>query len=178
MGKHDAYQPLGAGAVRRQRATYTVRRWSVRHAALLERFYDLFSEILLGLNPLWRLIGYRRVEWPMVRFERLTKGFFFDCRMCGQCILGSTGMACPMNCPKSMRNGPCGGVRADGTCEVEPDMPCVWVEAWKGSGNMARGDRILDVQKPIDHSLRETSSWLRLASRAAEEKESKESKES
>nr|WP_245947992.1 methylenetetrahydrofolate reductase C-terminal domain-containing protein [Halomonas montanilacus] len=29
--------------------------------------------------------------------------------MCGQCILSSTGMSCPMNCPKSLRNGPCGG---------------------------------------------------------------------
>ena len=45
----------------------------------------------------------------------------FDCRMCGQCVLRKTGMACPTNCGKAMRNGPCGGVRADGGCEVDPD---------------------------------------------------------
>ena len=57
--------------------------------------------------------------------ERLIKGFLFDCRMCGQCVLSSTGMSCPMNCPKNLRNGPCGGVRDGGFCEVKPQMRCV-----------------------------------------------------
>ena len=54
------------------------------------------------------------------RSSAAVKGLLFDCRMCGQCVLSSTGMSCPMNCPKSLRNGPCGGVRADGNCEVKP----------------------------------------------------------
>jgi hypothetical protein len=82
--------------------------------------------------------------------------------MCGTCILSSTGMSCPMNCPKQLRNGPCGGVRANGNCEVVPEMPCVWVKAWEGSRNMSGGDAILDLQPPVDHTLRETSAWLRL----------------
>ena len=85
--------------------------------------------------------------------------------------LSSTGMSCPMNCPKQLRNGPCGGVRANGNCEVEPGMPCVWVKAWEGSRNMVHGDRILNVQKPVDQSLRETSAWLRVTAQAAAEKE-------
>ena len=44
-----------------------------------------------------------------------------DSQSCGQCIVGYTGLSCPMNCPKKMRNGPCGGVRPDGRCEVEPE---------------------------------------------------------
>jgi hypothetical protein len=36
-------------------------------------------------------------------------------------------MSCPMNCPKSIRNGPCGGVRLNGHCEIKPEMRCVWV---------------------------------------------------
>jgi hypothetical protein len=107
----------------------------------------------------------------MLLIERPTKEAIWDCRMCGQCILHSTGLSCPMRCPKNLRNGPCGGVRANGNCEVEPDMPCVWVKAWEGSRNMVKGDAILNVQKPVDQSLRETSAWLRVTALAAAERE-------
>ncbi len=43
---------------------------------------------------------------PSAGIERAVKGLLFDCRMCGQCVLSSTGMSCPMNCPKTLRNGP------------------------------------------------------------------------
>ena len=36
-------------------------------------------------------------------------------RCAASASLPSTGMACPTNCAKQMRNGPCGGVRADGS---------------------------------------------------------------
>ncbi len=61
--------------------------------------------------------------------EHAVKGPVWDCRMCGQCVLHSTGMTCPMTCPKTLRNGPCGGVRENGHCEVVPEMRCVWVKA-------------------------------------------------
>ncbi len=77
-----------------------------------------------------------------------------------------------MNCPKQLRNGPCGGVRENGNCEVEPDMPCVWVQAWEGSQRMRADTSILKVQKPVDQSLRDTSAWLRVtAERAASQDE-------
>ncbi len=140
---------------------YRVRRWSVRHARLFERLYEIFEGTLVRLDPLLSRIGYARLEKPMATFERVVKGFFFDCHMCGQCILGSTGMSCPMNCPKALRNGPCGGVRLDGNCEVLPDMRCVWVEAWEGSRRMHGGDAIQTVQVSIDNQLQGHSSWLR-----------------
>jgi hypothetical protein len=65
-----------------------------------------------------------------------------------------------MNCPKSLRNGPCGGVRPDGHCEVVAAMRCVWVEAWDGSRRLPQRDAILRVQKPVDHRLRGRSAWL------------------
>ncbi len=109
---------------------YTVRRWVVRHAGLFEFIYnDLLEPALVWLHPLWRRMGYGRVEKPVALVEKMVKGFLFDCRMCGHCVLSSTGMSCPMNCPKSLRNGPCGGVRPNGHCEVKPEMRCVWVEA-------------------------------------------------
>ena len=146
---------------------YAARHWSVRHASFLERFYDLFAAMLLGLHPLFKRIGYDRLERPVAAAESAIKGFLFDCQMCGLCALSSTGMSCPMNCPKTLRNGPCGGVRANGNCEVKPEMRCVWVEAWDGAQRMAKGMAIGEVQAPVEHNLAGTSSWLRATREAA-----------
>ena len=139
---------------------YTVRLWSVRHARLWEALYGRFERALLTAAPLLRRLGLERLEAPVAATERQIKGLLFDCRMCGCCILSSTGMSCPMNCPKQMRNGPCGGVRPDGRCEVRPEMACVWVQAWEGSRRMAEGERINGLQAPVDHSRAGRSSWL------------------
>ena len=166
-----AYTPSSVSPNRRGQRSYTIRLWAIRHSRFFEWFYHRFARVFLLLHPLWKAIGYARVEAPVTFVERHVKGLLFDCRMCGQCVLSSTGMSCPMNCPKQLRNGPCGGVRANGNCEVEPDMPCVWVKAWEGSRNMAGGNAILNVQKPVNQSLRETSSWLRVTAQAAEARE-------
>ena len=162
-----AYTPGDVSPNRRVQRRYSIRLWSVRHSRFLEWFYDRFAKVFLLLHPVWKAIGYDRAEAPVTFVEKRVKGMLFDCRMCGQCILSSTGMSCPMNCPKQLRNGPCGGVRANGNCEVEPDMPCVWVKAWEGSRNMVKGAAILNVQRPVNQSLRETSSWLRVTAEAA-----------
>ena len=143
---------------------YNVRLWSVRHARGLNTFYRGFERALTALHPLFEQIGYQRLERPVAAVERSVKGLLFDCRMCGQCILSSTGMSCPMNCPKSLRNGPCGGVRADGNCEVRPDMKCVWYLAVAGSARIPGGAEALSiVQHPVDRRLTGKSSWLRVA---------------
>lgn len=142
---------------------YRLRAFAVRHARAYEWFYIRFEAVLVAFDPLFRRIGYDRLERPVAAVERLTKGLLFDFQMCGQCVLSSTGMSCPMNCPKNLRNGPCGGVRAGGFCEVKPDMRCVWVMAWEGAARMANGNRINDVQPPVNHSLKGSSSWLRVA---------------
>jgi hypothetical protein len=142
---------------------YALRLWSVRHARGLNAFYRGFESFLVALHPLWKLIGYQRLERPVAAVERTVKGLLFDCRMCGQCILSSTGMSCPMNCPKNLRNGPCGGVRANGHCEVRPEMKCVWVEAVAGSARIRGGrDDLARVQVPVDRRLQGRSAWLRV----------------
>ena len=141
---------------------YRVRLWSVRHARGLNRVYRLLEDILTTLRPMLRRIGDERLERPFALLERGTKGFLFDCKMCGQCVLSSTGMSCPMNCPKQLRNGPCGGVRANGNCEVLPDMKCVWVAAWEGSQRIPGGvESLQKVQFAVDRRLEGRSSWLR-----------------
>ncbi|WP_395693445.1 methylenetetrahydrofolate reductase C-terminal domain-containing protein, partial [Piscinibacter sp.] len=73
--------------------------------------------------------------------EHVAKGLFFDCQMCGDCALSVTGLACPMGCGKQMRNGPCGGVRANGHCELRPGQRCTWLEAGEGDLRMQGGAR-------------------------------------
>ena len=102
---------------------------------------------------------------PLLAVERWTKETLWDCRMCGQCILHSTGLTCPMRCPKNLRNGPCGGTLQDGHCEVVPEMMCVWVEAWERSRRLPLWrEHIEHVERPTDWRLQETSSWENLVS--------------
>jgi len=128
------------------------------HPRLLEWAYDATESALAPLRRF--LVPGSRTARVAAWVERLGKGAVFDCRMCGQCVLHSTGMTCPMTCPKHLRNGPCGGVRADGHCEVLPDRSCVWVQAWERSRRMpAYGDDIRQLLPPLNHSLQDTSAW-------------------
>ncbi len=141
---------------------YALRQWSVKNARPMKALYDGLEAVLLKLHPVFEWLGYRRIDKFVLGIEKVSKGLLFDSQSCGQCILGSTGMACPMNCPKSMRNGPCGGVRADGKCEVDPGMDCVWLLAWEGNKRLAEQSYPIQVvQPPVDNRLRNTSAWLR-----------------
>ena len=137
-----------------------MRRWAVRHAALMERAYGALAVTLRAAGPLVRMIGPRRVQAPATRVERAVKGLLFDCRMCGICVLGANGMSCPMNCPKQVRNGPCGGVRSDGTCEANLGMPCVGLEGWHGAARRAGGRPPLATTAPPEHHLAGRSTWM------------------
>ena len=125
----------------------------------LEKIYAATHWMLRPLRPWLKPGGW--VEGAFVRTEQFSKKALFDCQMCGQCVLHSTGMTCPMTCPKNLRNGPCGGVREDGCCEIEPSMPCVWVSAWERSKEMPLyGSQILTIQPPLNRQLQGTSAWI------------------
>ncbi len=47
-------------------------------------------------------------------------------------MLGKVEVGRLLECPKTMTNGPCGGVGIDGTCEVDHINLCVWWEALDG----------------------------------------------
>jgi len=126
---------------------------------LLEWMYDLTYRALTPFRR-WLKPG-GNVERVLITAEEVGKGAIFNCQMCGQCVLHSTGMTCPMNCPKNLRNGPCGGVRANGHCEVIPEMRCVWVQAWERSRKMgAYGDEMLNVLPPHNWRLEGSSAWV------------------
>ncbi len=146
---------------------YRMRRWSVRRARFLKVLYRSVEVTLSALDPLLRSIGYERLDRAFVGVEKITKGFLLDSQSCGQCIVAYTGLSCPMNCPKKIRNGPCGGVRGNGKCEVDPQMDCVWVQAWQGNKNLHSSEQPLRtypiqvVQPPVDNRLIGRSAWLR-----------------
>jgi hypothetical protein len=134
-------------------------RWLQNSPQTLEWAYQATYNLIRPFRR-WLVPG-SRLENFLIRAERVGKGAIFDCRMCGQCILHSTGMTCPMTCPKTMRNGPCGGVLLNGNCEILPDRPCVWVQAWDRSKDMRLyGPDILHVQAPTNYLLKDSSSWV------------------
>lgn len=141
--------------------------WLRDRPVWLERAYRATSRLFVRLHPLIRRFGYARSARLILPFEELSKEILFDCRMCGQCILHATGMTCPMTCPKNLRNGPCGGVRANGHCEVLPEMRCVWVEAYERSLRMETyGPEMMLLQPPVDRQLEGSSAWVNMLTSA------------
>src|ERR1700678_3533370 len=110
---------------------------------------------LVAANGVYRRLAAAIERHPVARrwftaAERATKEQLFGCRMCGQCALPATGYACPMTCPKQLRNGPCGGVVAGGACEVYPELRCVWVQAYERAEENGRLDDLRLLQRPVD----------------------------
>ena len=131
---------------------YRARLFASKHARAYEVIYNATSPVILSTLRVINKITKGRLDRPITWSEKIIKGFLFDCQMCGNCVLSSTGMACPMNCPKTLRNGPCGGVRENGNCEVKPEMKCVWVEAWRGSSKMKNNLAIQEIQFAVNHT--------------------------
>ncbi|HEY3383343.1 MAG TPA: methionine synthase [Vicinamibacterales bacterium] len=92
-------------------------------------------------------------------FEREVKGLLFGCRMCGNCLLQETAFICPMECPKGLRNGPCGGSTPE-CCYVDSTRPCIWHRIYERAERMGREDRLLEVLPPLDWSRVGRETWL------------------
>ena len=80
-------------------------------------------------------------------------GIFHEyCRMCGDCVLGSTGGICPITkCAKSLVNGPCGGQK-NGKCEVNPENDCAWILIYKRLEAIGQLDRLGQTRPDKDHA--------------------------
>lgn len=101
-------------------------------------------------QPAWRpfkreTLGNR----ALMAVERAFKGPVYGCRMCGNCLLQETAFVCPMECPKGLRNGPCGGSTPE-FCYVDETRPCVWYKIHERAFAMGREEKLLEVLPPLD----------------------------
>lgn len=81
---------------------------------------------------------------------RLLKKLTAGCRTCHVCRLPKSFYLCPANCPKQLANGPCGGVKANGQCEISTGE-CVFsrmvrLAHWRGELTRLE-DELLDSGK-------------------------------
>jgi methylenetetrahydrofolate reductase (NADPH) len=82
-------------------------------------------------------------------FEKVVKGPTWGCRMCGNCLLQETAFICPMECPKGIRNGPCGGSTSE-YCYVDETRPCMWYQIYDRAFKLGRQEMLLEVLPPLD----------------------------
>jgi methylenetetrahydrofolate reductase (NADPH) len=94
----------------------------------------------------------------LAAIERMVKGPMFGCRMCGNCLLQETAFICSMECPKGIRNGPCGGSTEE-HCYVDETRPCMWYQIYDRAFSMGRQEKLLEVLPPLDWNKVGTETW-------------------
>lgn len=101
-------------------------------------------------QPAWRPFKREtRGTRALMAVERAFKGPVYGCRMCGNCLLQETAFICPMECPKGLRNGPCGGSTPE-ECYVDETRPCVWYKIYERAFATGREEKLLEVLPPLD----------------------------
>jgi hypothetical protein len=107
--------------------------------ALAERFPDV--PVYPGVNTTSLAIREEPGLWAV------------RCAACGDCVLDETYGLCPIaRCAKSLMNGPCGGTRSDGKCELDEEVDCIWnliVERARARGKM---QELTELRRPKDWS--------------------------
>lgn len=102
----------------------------------------------------------RKLSRFILFFEDIVKVPVFGCQHCGECILSSTAFICCQQCPKRMRNGPCGGTSQTGSCEVYSDRKCVWYRIYYRSKLLHRVSLLYKFNNIHNWNLESTSAWL------------------
>lgn len=117
-----------------------------------EKDFYLFEKLLTPHNandpaPALSEFNFAELNWHQHLADKARRFFFPEadtqpprermwlkklltgCPGCNTCRLPQTQFHCPENCPKGLANGPCGGVRDNGCCEVG-NQPCVHLQIW------------------------------------------------
>jgi ferredoxin len=68
------------------------------------------------------------------------------CAGCGTCVIHFFDGLCPIaRCSKSLLHGPCGG-SAEGSCEIDKDLVCIWDLIVKKKMEQGRLEDLLDIK--------------------------------
>ncbi len=152
-------KPAARGKKKSPPLTYRVAR--LMHTL----FFNPDSKIFNLLRPMAQYVDSRRsLKSAFGYTEHMVKTALFGCMNCGDCALVDIAYLCPMSqCPKSQRNGPCGG-SYDGWCEVYPgERKCIWVRAYERMKAYGEEDEMGNrIVPPCNWELWETPSWLNL----------------
>jgi hypothetical protein len=107
--------------------------------AVAERYPDLL--VLPGVNTTMLAVRDEPGLWTA------------RCAACGNCVLGETFGLCPVaRCAKSLLNGPCGGTRKDGSCEVDERTDCIWKRIVERAEARGALESLVEVRRPKDWS--------------------------
>jgi ferredoxin len=102
--------------------------------ALAERFDDI--PVYPGVNTSALTIREEAGLWAS------------RCAACGDCVLAETFGLCPVaRCAKSLMNGPCGGTRKNGKCEIDENVDCVWKLIVERAEAKGQYDSLMKVRK-------------------------------
>ncbi len=116
------------------------------------KFIRLFMRFIQKHKTLYKI--FEPVEY-------FFKKILFDCKNCADCALFDLFYLCPESkCPKGMRNGPCGGARVNGRCEVFENKYCIWEKAYRRAKNRKRLDNFRETILPRNWDLYKESSWI------------------
>lgn len=123
-----------AGAVREADAVLSLA-CGIGVQALAERYRE--TAVYPGVNTTSLAIREKPGLWAA------------RCAACGDCMLGETFGLCPVaRCAKSLQNGPCGGTRRNGKCEIDDNTDCVWTLIVQRAEARGRLDALAKVRRP------------------------------
>ncbi|MBR2509189.1 MAG: methylenetetrahydrofolate reductase C-terminal domain-containing protein [Lentisphaeria bacterium] len=97
-----------------------------------------------------RKFFFAHSDTQSARNRHFWKVLLAGCRSCSQCRLPSTFYVCPEHCPKKLANGPCGGVKTNGDCELG-NFECIHSYKMRLALWQKKMDKLEDVYiPPID----------------------------
>jgi ferredoxin len=119
--------------------------------------YDAVLSMACGAGVQFVAERYPKTPvFPMLNtsFVGIDKGVGWyeeNCRTCGDCVLADTAGICPVaRCGKNLWNGPCGGTRTTGACELDPSVDCAWYQIHDRLKAQGRLHLITKIRPPRD----------------------------
>lgn len=105
-------------------------------AQTVAQIYDTIP-VVPGLNTTFMGMPVKEGQWVEM------------CEGCGDCLLSRTGGICATNrCSKGLQNGPCGGMRKGGKCELDPNKDCAWALIYRLLEKQGRLDLMQKYNPP------------------------------